>query len=127
VPVGVAYGTDPQLVIDTLMEIVNDHPRILSNPEPFVAFTDFGASSLDFVLYGYLADVSFAFGTRTELRLEIVKRFEAIGIEIPFPQRDVNLRFMRENGENGENATTGGPREPFDIIDTSSKPVSDDE
>jgi len=124
VPIGVAYGTDPQFVIDTLMDIVNDHPRILANPEPFVAFVDFGASSLDFVLYGYIAEVSFAIGTRSELRLEIVKRFTALDIEIPFPQRDVNVRMVHEPGSGSASEKSS---EPFDIIDTSSKPVSDDE
>lgn len=125
VPIGVAYGTDPQLVIDTLMEIVNDHPRILANPEPFVAFVDFGASSLDFVLYGYIADVSFGLATRTELRLEIVKRFDVLGIEIPFPQRDVNLKIMGEQKPDKKTPVDDDP--VFDIIKTSKTPVNDDD
>lgn len=94
IPIGVSYASDPQQVHDMLLEIAADHPRILGNPEPFVSFDDFGASSLDFTLYAYLADIGFGLTVRTELRMAIVERFRAAGIEIPFPQRDVNLRMV---------------------------------
>ena len=125
IKIGVGYGADPQLVIDTLLEIANDHPRILSVPEPSVAFNDFGASSLDFTLYGFIADVAFGLGTRTELRLEIHKRFKALGIEIPFPQRDVNLRITREHNE--ALAAAAGGKPDFDIISTSAKRTGEDD
>ena len=91
--VGVSYDANPQRVHDLLLEIAADHPRILGNPEPFVAFDDFGASSLDFVLYAFLPDIGYGLGVRTDLRMEIHKRFKDEGIEIPFPQRDVNFRM----------------------------------
>ncbi|MDZ7823165.1 MAG: mechanosensitive ion channel [Ahrensia sp.] len=91
IPVGVSYDSDPQQVRDLLLEIADDHPRILSKPEPFVEFINFGDSSLDFVLRGFLADIGFGPAVRTELRIAIFQRFKAVGIEIPFPQRDVNL------------------------------------
>jgi small-conductance mechanosensitive channel len=46
-----------------------------------------------FRLDAYLADISNGFGTRSDIRFEILKRFRETGIEIPFPQRDVNLRL----------------------------------
>lgn len=98
IKVGVSYGSDPQKVYDILLEIAADHPRILGNPEPFVAFDDFGSSSLDFTLYAYLADIGYGLTVRTELRMAIFERFKAAGIEIPFPQRDVHLR-MAEKGQ----------------------------
>lgn len=95
ISVGVSYASDPQKVRDMLLDIAADHPRILGNPEPFVSFDDFGASSLDFTLYAFLADIGYGLTVRTELRMAIVERFRAAGIEIPFPQRDVNVRMMR--------------------------------
>lgn len=120
--VGVGYDSDPQQVMDILLGIATDHPRVLSNPEPFVAFQDFGASSLDFTLYAYLSDVSFGLGTRTEIRLEIVKRFAALGIEIPFPKRDINVRFA----STVKDASTDLPAE-FDVISTSKNMDRDDD
>ncbi len=92
--VGVAYGSDARKVHDVLLAIAEGHPDTLSNPEPFVAFDNFGDSSLDFVLYAYLADVTLGLGVRTELRMQILERFAEEGIEIPFPQRDVHLRMV---------------------------------
>jgi potassium-dependent mechanosensitive channel len=91
IPVGVSYKSDPHQVRDILLQIAQDHPHILGNPEPYVIFSDFGSSSLDFELRAYLADINFILTVSTEVRFAIFERFKAAGIEIPFPQRDVNL------------------------------------
>ena len=91
ISVGVSYDSDVELVRDLLMEIGTSHPDVRRDPEPFLLFTDFGESSLDFSLRCY-AHADVAFGAATEMRFEIVRRFRERGIEIPFPQRDLNLR-----------------------------------
>ncbi len=50
VPVGVAYGTDPERVIDLLVRAAREHSETLKNPAPTVLFLGFGESSLDFFL-----------------------------------------------------------------------------
>ncbi|QKV17337.1 mechanosensitive ion channel family protein [Oricola thermophila] len=96
IPVGVSYDSDPKLVRELLMDIAQDHPRILSNPEPFVVFSNFGDSSLDFELRAYLADINYMLTVSSEVRFAVFERFKAAGIEIPFPQRDVNLRIVND-------------------------------
>ena len=76
------------------MEIATGHDMVMRNPEPFVVFNGFGDSSLDFELRVYLYDVLNGLTVRNAIRLEIFKRFKDAGIEIPFPQRDVNLRIQ---------------------------------
>lgn len=126
IPVGVAYDSDPRQIEKILLGIAEDHPRILSNPEPIVAFVDFGASSLDFILYAYLADVSFAVPTRSELRFEIFERFKALGIEIPFPQSDVHLNVVKKD-DAGPAKAPADPDLQFDIIKTGKTPLNDDD
>ena len=92
VPVGVAYGTDVDLVIDTLMECLRADERILNFPEPFVLFQGFGDSSLDFDARGYIADVEWVVFISSDLRISIARAFKEKGIEIPFPQRDLHLK-----------------------------------
>ena len=122
VPVGVSYGSDAKQVHDMLVGIANDHPRVLSNPEPFVAFDNFGDSSLDFVLYAYLADIGFGLTVRTELRMAILERFRAANIEIPFPQRDINIRQAAAPA-----AVPVDPDTDFGVIDTAKTRQIDDD
>jgi potassium efflux system protein len=94
VNVGVAYGCDPEEVIETLISVAKDSDAILGFPAPFVSFDEFGASSLDFSLRCYVADVTTSLAAKTALRTEILKRFREKGIEIPFPQQDIHLRDL---------------------------------
>ncbi len=93
VSVGVSYDSDPRKVMDILMEIGKSHKLVLKTPEPSVAFLGFGDSSLNFELRVFLADLLNGVGVRNDLRLAVFERFKAEGIEIPFPQRDVNIHF----------------------------------
>ena len=91
IPVSVAYGTDPEKVIAILLEIVGAVPEVLRNPEPHVDFLAFGASSLDFELRFCLADYSDGIRIRAAVRIEILKRFEREGIEIPYARLDIMI------------------------------------
>ena len=92
VRVGVAYGSDVRRVIELLMKVANDQPRVLSYPAPFVLFTDFGASTLDFALRFWIADINNGLGVETDVRIAIDTMFKEEGIEIAFPQLDVHLK-----------------------------------
>ena len=94
--VGIAYGSDVRLAESILYEIAHNHAMVQKKPEPKVWFLDFGQSSLDFRLQMFLYDISNTAIVGTEVRFEILKRFEEAGIEIPFPQRDVNLRIVSD-------------------------------
>lgn len=99
IPVGVAYGTDVDKVMDILKDIAMSHPMVLHNPMPSVIFQNFGASSLDFEIRAILRDVNFMLSVKSEINLEISRRFDEAGIEIPFPQQDVWLRTPIAQGD----------------------------
>jgi small-conductance mechanosensitive channel len=92
IPVGVAYGSDPERVREVLLKCADENPLVVRFPEPFVTWEAFGASSLDFELRCFLADIGKGLQARTELRFAIYKAFKENGIEIPFPQQDVHVR-----------------------------------
>ena len=87
--VGVSYDADPQQVHDILVKCAQDHPRAMAYPLPSVLFKDFGASSLDFEVRVFINDVNWVAFVASELRFSIHKALKEAGIEIPFPQRDV--------------------------------------
>ncbi len=98
VSVGVAYGSDTQLVKRLLLEVVKAHKSVLKTPEPRVIFEDFGDSALIFTVYFYITD-SFADPiVKSDIRFEIDAVFRKNKITIPFPQRDVYLYNKNTTG-----------------------------
>lgn len=92
VPVGVAYGSDVDLVIRTLCDAAREHKTVLDTPEPAVWFRGFGDSSLDFELLVWIPDASRKFWILSDLNRDIDRRFREAGVEIPFPQHDLHIR-----------------------------------
>lgn len=91
VSVGVAYGSNVQLVEKLLIQAASSHPDVLKDPEPTVVFTDFGDSSLNFKIVFTINDSFKAQFPKSDIRFEIDKLFRENNISIPFPQRDVNI------------------------------------
>lgn len=90
--IGVAYGSDVPLVLQTLQECTRENPRVLENPAPLIYFMGFGDSSLDFQVRVWIGDIDYMNIVRSELNQAIDGKFRERGIEIPFPQRDLHLR-----------------------------------
>ncbi len=91
VTVGVAYGSDVQLVKKLLLEAANSHPEVIDTSETIVQFTDFGDSSLNFKVVFTLGDSFNANNPKSDVRFEIDRLFRENNITIPFPQRDVHI------------------------------------
>ncbi len=94
VPVGVAYGTDIQNVIEILMRCADENVQVLTQPRPEALFLAFGASSLDIELRVWIADFSSRVKILSDLNQEIESEFSQAGIEIPFPQSDLHIRSI---------------------------------
>ena len=94
VAVGVSYGSDVELVRDTLLEVAAAHPDVMREPAPVVFFIAFGDSSLDFELRCFVPQAIWKLRVGTDMRFEILRLFRARGVEIPFPQRDLHVRGL---------------------------------
>ncbi|MBI1393761.1 MAG: DUF3772 domain-containing protein [Alphaproteobacteria bacterium] len=92
IAVGVSYDSDPEEVIRLLEEVGRESSAMVSYPAPYVYFVGFGDSSLDFELRGIIRDVNSGLSAKTALRVAVFKKLKGAGIEIPFPQRDLNIR-----------------------------------
>ncbi|QDU10684.1 mechanosensitive ion channel domain-containing protein [Gimesia aquarii] len=91
ITIGVAYGTDTNQASDLALKIVNEHPLILSEPAASITFESFGDSTLDLIIRAFLPDLENRLQVIHELHTSIHEQFNAAGIEIAFPQRDVHL------------------------------------
>lgn len=93
IPIGVSHKVDPRRVHAILMDIARGHPLVLKNPEPFVAFKAIVESTMEFEMRVHLADLSNSGTVQNDIRFTLIDRFAEEGIEIPYPQRDVNLHL----------------------------------
>jgi potassium efflux system protein len=94
VTVGVAYGTDTELVLEILMRIGLESEHVLRDPGPSATFSGFGENALDFELSVFVARFEHFGRTRHGLAMAIDKEFRKANIEIAFPQRDLHIRSV---------------------------------
>lgn len=92
ISVGVAYGSDTQLVKKILLKVAKSHADVALIKDPFVRFTDFGNSSLDFQLFFWSEKTFRIENIFSDMRFEIDNQFRANNVTIPFPQRDVHIK-----------------------------------
>ena len=93
-PVGVAYGSNPKIVLKILRDAAARHELVLTKPEPMVYFKGFGESSLDFELHFWVMQENNGLLITSEVALAAMQMFDDAGIEIPFPQRDLHVRSV---------------------------------
>jgi small-conductance mechanosensitive channel len=91
IPVGVAYGTDPNQVLGILRRLAAENEKVFKTPAPLALFRGFGESSLDFELRIFM-DPSDVLDVPSAVTVAINEALKEAGIEIPFPQRDLHLR-----------------------------------
>jgi len=90
--VGVAYGSDVELVSKILEESAVSHDKVNTKDEVTVMLVDFGDSSLDFQLLFFSEEIFRIEKIKSEIRKIICKKFDENNISIPFPQRDLHIK-----------------------------------
>ena len=94
VNIGVAYGTDPNRVIELLTAVPRGHDEVLDDPQPVVLFSGFGDSSLDFVVRFWTSNFDDWVLVKSQITVGVNNALAEAEIEIPFPQRDLHLRSV---------------------------------
>lgn len=95
---GIGYDDDIPKAISVLKEAVAAHPMILKDPEPLIVVKELGDSSVNFLCAPWSKTEDY-WTVYWDLMADVKQRFDAAGISIPFPQRDVHLY-------------TAGPQDP---------------
>ncbi|MGP0070223.1 MAG: mechanosensitive ion channel family protein [Isosphaeraceae bacterium] len=105
---GVAFGTEPDKVVDLLLSVARRDPDVLFSPAPSAALEGFGESSLLFALYAFVPDPSLVGPVRHRLCSEIQRRFAENGIVIPLPTHELHVSRMPDDG-----IRAGEPTQPL--------------
>jgi len=93
IPVGISYNSDIVRAEELMLEAARGARRVLATPPPTAWLSDYGESWLLFTIHCWIVDPEDGVGN---VKSEVLKRlwvlFKANNIEVPFPQRDLNLR-----------------------------------
>jgi small-conductance mechanosensitive channel len=91
IKVGVAYGSDPNIVLELLERVASENEEVMKSPPPWALFEEFGDSSLNFRLL-FWVPYDIGIGTKSKVAIGIYNIFKENGIEIPFPQVDLHVK-----------------------------------
>lgn len=87
---GIGYGDDIPKAEKILAEIVSKHEKVLEEPAPVIKLHNLGESSVDFIVRPWAKTVDY-WEVYWDVTREVKMRFDAEGVSIPFPQRDVHI------------------------------------
>lgn len=88
--IGISYEDDIQVAIDTIRRVLGGDSRVLSSPEPLVAVSDLGDSSVNLVVRPWCKREDY-WSLRRDLQRRLKEQLENSGCHLPYPQRDVHL------------------------------------
>lgn len=89
--VGVSYSSDMPKVIEIVRNVIKEDPCILKDKEPKVGITEFADSSINVYARAWCKQKDYL-DAKFSVNAKIFEAFNQNGIEIPFPQRDVNIK-----------------------------------
>jgi len=87
---GIGYDDDIALAERVLVDVVTSHPQVLKEPEPVIRVAELADSSVNLICRPWVKTADY-WPVYWELTRAVKERFDAEGISIPFPQRDVHL------------------------------------
>lgn len=91
---GIGYGDDMDKAMRLIKEVLDEDERVLGEPEPMIVISNLGDSSVDITVRAW-TDTPNVWPLRFAVTKKVKERFDANGVSIPFPQRDVHL--FKEN------------------------------
>ena len=100
--IGTSYDSNPNQVLEILLECANNYPDLIKDPEPKALFSDFGDNSLNFRLR-FWTHFSLSLQAKSDISIAIYNKFKEHNIEIPFPQQDLYIKDFPKPETNNDN------------------------
>jgi small-conductance mechanosensitive channel len=92
IPIGVAYDSDIDKVLETLKDIARENESVVDEPSPRVRIRGLGDSAINLELLCWIKRPAERGVVIHRLNHQLIKRFRQEQIQIPFPQRDLHVR-----------------------------------
>lgn len=93
ISVGVSYDSDIEQAIELCLEAARTHPRCMSDPAPVCFLREFADSSVNLLLQFWIEDITKGrYEPQSDVMRVIWRLFKENNIQIPFPQRDINIK-----------------------------------
>lgn len=89
--IGVSYDDDLKTAQQTMQDVLDQHPLVISSPAAAVALTELGDSSVDFAVRAWVKNADYG-AVRSELLTQLKERLEAAGCSFPYPQNTIHLQ-----------------------------------
>ncbi len=102
IPIGIAYNSDVDKVIETLKGIAEENEIVVDVPAPRIRMRSFGDSSINLELLCWIKRPQERGAVIHRLILQIIRRFREEQIEIPFPQRDLRVKDLPQANEGNQ-------------------------
>ena len=97
-PVSISYQDDPEQAMQLIVEAAKETARVLSDPAPVARLMAFGDNGIELECRIWINDPQMGLmNVRSELNLNMWRKFKQAGISIPFPQRDVYIKQMTKD------------------------------
>ncbi len=93
--VGVSYNSKIDHIKSLLIAIAQNHPLVLSDPEPMARLAEFGDSSMDFTFRVWCRSEDY-WTVKFDINEQIKRVFDQSNVEIPFPQLDLNINSIKK-------------------------------
>lgn len=114
IPVGVGYDDDLKRAKEILLKIAHDDPRVLADPVPSVIVSKLSESSVDLILLAWTRTMDFG-ETKSDLTEAVRTEIIGNGLNIPYPQRDLNVYHHNADGTPLTDLITKGVADDGDV------------
>ena len=116
---GIGYEDDMAKAEEILAACVREHPKTLSDPAPTIKVSELADSSVNFICRPWVKTADY-WDVYWDLTRTVKERFDAEGISIPFPQRDIHVHQVVSNGNgaagNGQSSQPAEQAQPVGSI-----------
>ncbi len=109
---GIGYEDDIEQAMQVMKQVLADHPLVLDEPQSVIQVSELADSSVNFICRPWAKTADY-WTVYWDVTRAVKEHFDAAGISIPFPQRDVHIYQQSQEDQKGTADQKGLPQKPL--------------